>query len=97
MSDESNDNSLMLWYRTSVFIRVTNKREVSNNFLNVFVGNFLKSLVNVFGFSLFLPLSYVISFFLFVFLLFCCFFGYFVYSFTPCGMVEFTFFCAFVA
>lgn len=69
----------------------------SNNFLNVFVGNFLKSLINVFGFRLFLPLRYVISFFLFIFLLFCCFFGYFVYSFTPCGIVEFTFFCAFVA
>ena len=48
-------------------------------------------------FRLVLPLRYVISFFLFIFLLFCCFFGYFVYSFTPCGIVEFTFFCAFVA
>nr|YP_009743766.1 ATP synthase F0 subunit 6 [Cylicocyclus ashworthi]QIE12497.1 ATP synthase F0 subunit 6 [Cylicocyclus ashworthi] len=65
--------------------------------LNGLVKKFLGGLVNVFSYSNVLPMSSVISFFTFIVLLICCFGGYFTYSFTPCGMVEFTFVYATVA
>nr|UDL72530.1 ATP synthase F0 subunit 6 [Oesophagostomoides giltneri] len=65
--------------------------------LNVLVKKFFYSLIGVFSYSKVLPMSSVISFFTFIVLLICCFGGYFTYSFTPCGMVEFTFVYAMVA
>nr|YP_009498569.1 ATP synthase F0 subunit 6 [Cyathostomum pateratum]AWK48978.1 ATP synthase F0 subunit 6 [Cyathostomum pateratum] len=65
--------------------------------LNSLVKKFLGGLIDVFSYSSVLPMSSVISFFTFIVLLICCFGGYFTYSFTPCGMVEFTFVYAMVA
>lgn len=52
---------------------------------------FLSSLIGVFSYRMNLPLSSFISIFIFLVLLTFCFIGYFSYSFTPCGIVEFTF------
>nr|UDL72566.1 ATP synthase F0 subunit 6 [Phascolostrongylus turleyi] len=65
--------------------------------LSVLVKKFFYSLIGVFSYTKALPLSSIISFFTFMVLLICCFGGYFTYSFTPCGMVEFTFVYAMVA
>ena len=65
--------------------------------LNSLVKKFLGGLIDVFSYSSVLPISSVISFFTFIVLLICCFGGYFTYSFTPCGIVEFTFVYAIVA
>nr|YP_011013865.1 ATP synthase F0 subunit 6 [Cylicocyclus ultrajectinus]WPY71319.1 ATP synthase F0 subunit 6 [Cylicocyclus ultrajectinus] len=65
--------------------------------INGLVKKFFGALVDVFSYSNILPMSSVISFFTFIILLICCFSGYFTYSFTPAGMVEFTFIYAMVA
>lgn len=65
--------------------------------LNIFSKKFLKSLVEVFRYSIVLSQRSIISVFIFLILLVCCFGGYFTYSFCPCGIVEFTFFYASIA
>jgi hypothetical protein len=65
--------------------------------LNIFSKKFLKSLVEVFRYSIVLSQRSIISVFIFLVLLVCCFGGYFTYSFCPCGIVEFTFFYASIA
>ena len=64
---------------------------IKEGLLNVLSKKFLNSLVGVFRYRMNLPLSSFISIFIFLVLLTFCFIGYFRYSFTPCGMVEFTF------
>lgn len=58
--------------------------------LNIFTKKFLNGLIEVFSYSPSLPLRRILSVFIFLFLLLCCFGGYFTYSFTPCGILEFT-------
>lgn len=64
---------------------------MKDGLLNIFSTKFLSRLIGVFSYSSSLPLSSFISVFIFLVLLTFCFMGYFSYSFTPCGMVEFTF------
>lgn len=64
---------------------------IKDRLLNVISKKFLSSLIGVFRYRINLPLSSFISIFIFLVLLTFCFIGYFSYSFTPCGIVEFTF------